>query len=131
MGSLDRPLLALTALVLAAGVAPIGGHHAPVEYDPRRVITVDATVAEVHWSNPHIWFVVDVPGARGSIERWTVEGNGTGQSRAAGLAEVLRVGNRIRIQMRPALDPTGRDGFFVALEFQGKTYRRRPGIEVE
>jgi Family of unknown function (DUF6152) len=125
-------MLAAVAAGLLALAVSVKAHHAPVQYETEKMVSLDGTIAEVHWANPHIWFVVEVRGADGRLEKWTVEGNGIGQSRVSGLSEdVLRVGNRARVHMRPAVDRSKREGFFMALEFQGKTFRRRPGIEVE
>ncbi len=49
-------------LLLAA--APIFGHHSvSAEFDVNRQITYAGVVTRVEWSNPHIYFYVDVKDA--------------------------------------------------------------------
>ena len=62
--------------VLAFGVAAsASAHHSAIaEYDLEKPVKVTGTVTRVEWSNPHIWFYVDVKDDAGKVSQWQCEG---------------------------------------------------------
>jgi len=96
-------------LLLAA--APIFGHHSvAAEYDVNRQITYAGVVTRVEWSNPHIYFYVDVKDANQKVTNWAFEGSGPNTlARLGWLRDSLKVGDRVTVLAFPA-----RDGASVA-----------------
>ena len=96
-------------LLLAA--APLFGHHsAAAEFDVNRRVTYAGVVTRVEWSNPHIYFYVDVKDANGKATNWAFEGAGPNMmSRLGWLRDSLKVGDRVTVVAFPA-----RDGAAVA-----------------
>jgi hypothetical protein len=73
MGRPGRILVScLVALTLMWSV-PSFGHHALSEYDDTRVTTIDGTLSEIRIKNPHSLLTIQVRGADGAVDRWTVE----------------------------------------------------------
>lgn len=73
-------LTAAVAVVLSSITAFGGGiawaHHSFVaEFDPAKPKTIEGTVAQIQWENPHARFYVMVknPSSAGGFERWEVE----------------------------------------------------------
>ena len=51
-----------------------GAHHSTVAvYLQDSTITLEGTVTQVEWRNPHIWFYIDVVGDEGNVTNWGVE----------------------------------------------------------
>jgi hypothetical protein len=49
-------------------------HHAfAAEFDIKRVLTLEGTVVQMEWINPHAWLTVDVQSPAGETEQWMVE----------------------------------------------------------
>ena len=96
-------------LLLAA--SPIFGHHSvSAEFDVNRQITYAGVVTRVEWSNPHIYFYVDVKNANGKVTNWAFEGAGPNTlARLGWLRDSLKVGDRVTVVALPA-----RDGATVA-----------------
>ena len=104
------------AILLPGGLllwaaAPIFGHHSvSAEFDVNRQITYSGVVTRVEWTNPHIYFYVDVKDASQRVTNWAFEGGGPNTlARLGWLRDSLRVGDRVTVVAFPA-----RDGVAVA-----------------
>jgi hypothetical protein len=64
----------LCGLSLGAIGAGVSAHHAfSSVFDPATSIDLMGTVTSVEWTNPHIWFYIDVVDADGDVENWGFE----------------------------------------------------------
>ena len=91
--------------------APIFGHHSvSAEFDVNRQITYTGVITRVEWSNPHIYFYVDVKDASHRVTNWAFESAGPNTlARMGWLRDTLKVGDRVTVVAFPA-----RDGVSVA-----------------
>jgi hypothetical protein len=97
--------------LLLLATAPIFGHHSvSAEFDVNRQNTYAGVVTKVEWSNPHIYFYVDVKDANQRVTNWAFEGAGPNTlGRLGWLRDSLKVGDRVTVVAYPA-----RDGASVA-----------------
>jgi Spy/CpxP family protein refolding chaperone len=87
---------------LVANPAP--GSFAAV-YDAQKPLTLDGTVVEFKFEDPHCWIIFDVVGSDGRITRWSGElGPATLLARSGWTATTLRPGERINVQGSDAHD---------------------------
>jgi len=64
---------AATACALAA--TSVHAHHSfAAEFDRNKPVTLEGTVVEMRWVNPHSWLHINVENEDGSMEEWAVEG---------------------------------------------------------
>ncbi len=103
------------ALALLAAVAPVFAHHSTeFEFDKTMPVTVTGTVTRVGWTNPHVWFCLDVPDDGGAVARWQFESAPpTAMRRRFGDREPLKLGDRITVQGIMAKEPV-QDGVRTA-----------------
>lgn len=65
---------ALAAFVAAFAAGQASAHHSGAMFDSEKVLTLAGTAKELQWTNPHVWLIVDVPGAAGKVTEWHFEG---------------------------------------------------------
>jgi hypothetical protein len=75
----------MKTLILSAGIlaiasgATLSAHHSfAAEFDASKAIRLNGTLAKVEWTNPHIYFYIDVKDESGAVVRWTCESGAPG-----------------------------------------------------
>lgn len=95
---------AVAVVAVVCGVGALGAsllaHHSLVaEYDPEVPVAVEGTVTKVEWTNPHIWFYVDVKNEDGTVTNWGFSGGPPGVLQRRGIRrDSLKVGDVVRVE---------------------------------
>jgi hypothetical protein len=86
--------------VLALGVAPVLAHHSAIaEYNLDKPVKVSGTVTKVEWSNPHIWFYVDVKNPDGTVTNWGFSGGAPGVLQRRGISRTsMKPGDVVKVE---------------------------------
>jgi Family of unknown function (DUF6152) len=95
------PLLRATtlALLLATGPALLAHHSFAAEYDSNAPVKVTGTVTKVEWTNPHIWFFVDVKDDQGRVTNWGFSAGPPGVLQRRGISKnVLKAGDVVVVE---------------------------------
>ena len=97
-------LRVLIGLVLAvAAVSPAVAHHSFAMYDGRKTLTLDGTVKDFQWTNPHTWvqLLVKDPTTGREVE-WSIEGGATVNLTKDGWKHSsMKPGDKARIVIHP------------------------------
>jgi hypothetical protein len=94
--------------VLALGVLltaiPLLAHHGGTSlYDISKQITVDATVTEFVWTNPHVEIGLDAKDDKGNVKHWLLEASSPPVMVSRGWnRKSLQVGDPIKVTFNPA-----------------------------
>jgi Family of unknown function (DUF6152) len=104
-GKLVAFLLAAVALVVSAG--PVFAHHSfAAEFDSAKTVTFDGVVTKVEWTNPHVYFWVDVKDSKsGKVSNWGCEmGSPNGLTNQGWTRGTLKVGMKVVVEGSQAKD---------------------------
>lgn len=103
----------LGAAVLAA---PATAHHSFAMFDQKKLMTLDGTVTEFQWTNPHAFIEIDVP-AGGKVQHWSIELNSPNNLKRQGWRRgSLKSGDKVSIRIAPLRDGH-HGGLFLDLRF--------------
>ena len=97
------------AALIAAGAMSVAGaalaHHSFAMFDQTKIVPIKGTVHEFQWTNPHAFIEVDVPGAAGAAERWSVELNSPNNLKRQGWKSTsLKEGDKVTVTINPLRD---------------------------
>ncbi|WP_137680266.1 DUF6152 family protein [Aurantiacibacter suaedae] len=93
--------LAVTALGALAPHAALA-HHSFAMFDQRKVMTLEGTVHEFQWTNPHAFIELDTRNAQGRTKRYSIELNSPNNlTRQGWRRNSLRPGETISLRMAP------------------------------
>jgi hypothetical protein len=101
--------IAAAAAILFPAV-PTAAHHSNSAYQVDQIVTLEGTVKEWRWMNPHTWLLMTVQGPDGKTQEWAVEGRPPGILGRAGWSSTILVpGERVTVHASPAKngDPEG------------------------
>lgn len=100
-------------LLMAAG--PAAAHHSFAMFDASKTQSLEGTVAEFAWTNPHASIQIDVPNTSGGMDRWGVEmGSPNALVRHGWKSSIIKPGDKVTIVVRP-LKSGEHGGAFVSL----------------
>lgn len=92
---------AAVALFLAAPPAVLG-HHGGAAYDQMETVSVQGTMTELQFANPHVLLFFDVANAKGETEHWSGWLTApTKLARAGWTKNTLKAGDKIVVTGRP------------------------------
>jgi hypothetical protein len=113
------PHLAIGALLLAA--APALAHHSYAMFDMTKTVTLNGSVVQFKWQNPHSFIRLDVP-VNGQVDHWAIEMTSPNNLAVEGWKRSsLKPGDKVTIQVHPLRDGAKGGSFAAAKLADGKT----------
>jgi hypothetical protein len=93
-------MIGLVGALLLSAAAPAVAHHSfAAEYDGSKPVKVTGVVTKVEWTNPHIWFYVDVKDDRGRVTNWGFSGGPPGVLQRRGISRnALKIGDVVAVE---------------------------------
>ena len=106
-----RPLIAIAiAIDIATAItAPraASAHHSTAMFEPEKRVTLNGTIKDFQWTNPHAWIQMVVSGADGKPADWSFEcGSPNTLSRQGWKPSMLKAGDAVTIVANPMKDGT-------------------------
>jgi hypothetical protein len=110
-----RKALSLLSLIgiavgrIAVGAGPVAAHHSFALFDMNKTVSLEGTVQNFEWSNPHTWIKLAVPNEQKSVDEWLIELPSAGSlAREGWNKNYIKVGEKLILRVNPLKD--GRKG---------------------
>jgi len=104
---------AIGAVFLAS--APALAHHSYAMFDMTKTITLNGSVVQFKWQNPHSFIRLDVP-VNGQVEHWAIEMTSPNNLAVEGWKRSsLKPGDKVSVQIHPLRDGA-KGGSFAAVK---------------
>ena len=97
-------------IVLCMASSFADAHHSAAGIDRTKSVTVEGTVAQFKWANPHSWLEVQVPNSKGGTDLWNFEMNPPAYLVRNGWKSTsVKAGDKVKVVGRPFMngDPGG------------------------
>lgn len=100
------PILLVTAALVSGGRA-YGHHSFAATYFVDQEITIDGTLTQFLYRNPHSFVKVDAKDDKGEITTWSIEWGGVAQLTQQHVTrDTLKPGDRVIVTGNPGRDPS-------------------------
>ncbi|MEO6081202.1 MAG: DUF6152 family protein [Steroidobacteraceae bacterium] len=117
-------LMILLALLPVAALA----HHSFAIYDSAHPVTIEGTVKEFQWTNPHVWIHVMARNEKGGEEEWHVECTSVNFLTRRGWSKhTFKPGDKVSVTLSPLRDGSKGGSFRTVNSLNGAPLQ----VEVE
>ncbi|HEV2700777.1 MAG TPA: DUF6152 family protein [Steroidobacteraceae bacterium] len=121
-----RSLSGLSALLI---MSPCAAHHSYAMFDITKTVTLQGTVKQYQWSNPHCYIQLLVAAPSASAE-WSIEMSSTGDVYRGGWRPgTFRPGDKVTVVVHPTRDGTNGGSFVSAVGSGGESLVSRKATQ--
>ena len=118
--------LGFAGIAAAMFAIPAVAHHSFAMFDAEKIMTLEGTVKEFQWTNPHSWILMTVSNAQGQAEQWAIEmGGPSGLARQGWVPKTLTPGMKVTAVIHPLKDGT-HGGQYMAVTLPDGTVKGNP-----
>jgi hypothetical protein len=119
-------LQSVSALACATAIyaLPALAHHSFAMFDHEKTTTINGTVKEFEWTNPHAWIHIVALDEKGAPADWSFEMGSVGQIAAQGWkSDTIKPGDKITVVMHPLKDGSHGGQYMSATLADGRSFR--------
>jgi hypothetical protein len=123
---MNMKVVSLTAIVTAAFAAPAFAHHSFAMFDAQKTVTMQGTVKEFEWTNPHSWLRIMVNDEKtGKPALWALELSSPARLTTMGMrSDSVHPGDSVSVTFHPMKDGTRGGQFIQAVLANGQAVIR-------
>jgi hypothetical protein len=93
-------ILLTCVVVTASGLAT--SHHSFAMFDLDKEVTLEGTVKEFQWTNPHVWLQIVVTDMQGKTTEWSLEAGAPGMlTRTGWKSSMLKADDKVTVVIHP------------------------------
>jgi hypothetical protein len=118
--------IGFAGIAAALCAVPAVAHHSFAMFDASKLVTLEGTVKQFQWTNPHAWIILTVAEGEGAPVQWAIEMNGpTGLARDGWYPKTLTPGMKVKVVIHPLKDGN-KGGQFLAVTLPDGTLIGNP-----
>ena len=112
----------ITGLTMSGWSSSASAHHAfAAEFDANKPVTLKGVVTQIDWSNPHVWFYINVKDEDGKNVRWACEMGAPHQLQGRGwMRQTMKIGDVVTVEGSQARDGAKRANARTVTTADGK-----------
>jgi hypothetical protein len=115
-------VLGLAGIAAAMYAIPAVAHHSFAMFDAEKIMTLEGSVKDFQWTNPHAWILLNAPKEGQGTVQWAIEmGGPTGLARQGWLPKTLTPGMQVKVWIHPLRDGQAGGQFLAVTLPDGKT----------
>jgi Family of unknown function (DUF6152) len=119
--------IGLAGIAVTMFAVPVLAHHSFAMFDAEKNVSLQGTIKEFQWTNPHAWILVNVD-KQGTAEQWAIEMNGpSGLARDGWRPKNLTPGMPVTLMIHPLRDGSNGGQFLTVTLPDGKVLGRGAG----
>ena len=116
----------ILAAAIAFTMSQAPAHHSGAPFDRSRTVTLEGSIKEYQFENPHVWIEVLVPDGEGNTTQWSIEGEGRATMTRLGLGRTsLSPGDAVTVRAHPLRDGRPAGSFIEITLPDGKVVSAR------
>ena len=120
--------IAIAAIVAFTLVVPALAHHSAAMFDAEKEITLNGTLREFQYTNPHSWIQLVVPDEGGKNTEWSIETAAPIVLLRAGIKKnAFEPGEKLTVRVHPMKDGSTGGSLIEAKKADGTVVSLRPG----
>ncbi len=97
------PLLLMAVIILAIGPTETFAHHGTAAYDMEHSLTLQGTITEIDWDNPHTEIYFDVKNEEGKVVHWACISHSPNKLLRSGWSKKdVQPGDQVTVILYPA-----------------------------
>ena len=130
MHTVKPSLIGAAAAALFVTTAPALAHHSGAMFDSEKEITINGTVREFQYTNPHSWIQVVVPGQAGQSKEWSIETAAPIVLIRAGIKKTAFMpGDKVAVRVHPMKDGSAGGSLIAAKKEDGTVISLRGPVQ--
>src|SRR5262245_66615937 len=99
----------IVAALIAASIPLMAHHSFAAEFDSNKQVKLTGTVTKIDWTNPHVWFYLDVKDEAGKITNWGFEMGPPHMLQGQGWTRTtMKLGDKVSVEGSMAKDGSNR-----------------------
>ena len=104
-------------------VAPALAHHSHAMFDHTQQVSVEGTVSEFVFRNPHVFLYVEVKGENGEPVNYWIEMSNLPNMIRRGIGQTtFKAGDKVKVNLHPLKDGRAGGSYITIVAADGKVY---------
>jgi hypothetical protein len=93
----------MASMLLVAASGPVGAHHGAATFETGKQVTLEGTVTEWIWANPHCFLKFDAKDDTGTVRNWVAETQNPVSMTSRGWSRgAFKAGDKVTVTLEPA-----------------------------